>query len=45
MQTHIEIALRCGYLKSEIAAELDCAYEEIIAMLVSISKNVDKWTP
>ncbi|MEJ5250042.1 four helix bundle protein [Caldilinea sp.] len=45
MQTHIEIALRCGYLKSETAAELDCAYEEIIAMLVSISKNVDKWTP
>jgi len=45
MQTHIEIALRCGYLKPEIAAELDAAYEEIIAMLVSMSKNAEKWTP
>jgi hypothetical protein len=45
MQTHIEIALRCNYLKPEIAAELDAAYEEIISMLVSMSKNADKWTP
>lgn len=45
MQTHIEIALRCRYLKPEIAAELDKAYEEIISMLVSMSKNAEKWTP
>ncbi len=45
MQTHIEIARRCNYLSAEMAAELDAAYEEIISMLVSMSKNADKWTP
>lgn len=45
MQTHIEIARRCGYLSAETAAELDTAYEEIISMLVSMSKNAEKWTP
>lgn len=45
MQTHIEIALRCGYIKPEIAAELEALYEEIISMLVSMSKNAEKWTP
>lgn len=45
MQTHIEIALRCHYLEAETAAELDAFYEEIISMLVSMSKNADKWTP
>lgn len=44
-QTHIEIALRCHYLKAEIAAELDSAYEEIISMLVSMGRNAEKWTP
>ncbi len=45
MQTHIEIARRCNYLNAETAAELDGAYEEVISMLVNMSKNADKWTP
>ncbi len=44
MQTHIEIARRCNYLSAETASELDAAYEEIISMLVSMSKNAEKWT-
>ena len=44
-QTHVEIARRCGYLSDDIAHELDAVYEEIISMLVSMSKNAEKWTP
>jgi four helix bundle protein len=44
-KTHVEIARRCGYLSDEIARELDAAYEEIISMLVNMSKNAEKWTP
>lgn len=45
MQTHIEIARRCNYLDDKAAAELDAACEEIISMLVTMSKNAEKWTP
>ncbi len=45
MQTHIEIARRCNYLDDKTAAELDAACEELISMLVSMSKNAEKWTP
>ncbi len=33
--THIEMALRCGYLSGDQARSLDCAYEEVLAMLVA----------
>jgi len=45
MQTHIEIARRCGYLSDSTAADLDLAYEEILSMLVSMSSHPDKWCP
>ncbi|MCC9077192.1 four helix bundle protein [Litorilinea aerophila] len=45
MQTHIEIARRCGYLSDPVAAELDTVYNEILSMLVSMSKHIEKWTP
>lgn len=45
MQTHIEIALRCRYLDAATATELDSVYEEIISMLVTMSKTAHKWTP
>ncbi|MEJ5241174.1 MAG: four helix bundle protein [Anaerolineales bacterium] len=45
MQTHIEIALRCRYLDTATATELDSVYEEIISMLVTMSKTAHKWTP
>jgi len=45
MQTHIEIARRCRYVSDSTAADLDAAYEEIIAMLVSMSTHPEKWCP
>ena len=45
MQTHIEIARRCGYLSDSTAADLDLAYEEILSMLVSMRSHPDKWCP
>ena len=33
-QTHVEIALRCGYLSADNAKALDDCYEEILSMLV-----------
>ncbi len=43
-QTHIEIALRCGYVESGIAKTLDTSYEEILAMLVTMINQPEKWT-
>jgi four helix bundle protein len=43
-QTHVEIALRCGYLSTEEARSLDHAYEEVLAMLASMASHPEKWT-
>ena len=43
-QTWIEIALRCGYLDKETAAQLDAKYEDIVAMLVSMIRKSQDWT-
>lgn len=43
-QTHIEIARRCHYLTDPDAKSLDDIYEDILAMLVVMAANPDKWT-
>ena len=42
-QTHVEIARRCRYLTDAKATELDSSYEEIIAMLDTMSNHPEKW--
>lgn len=42
-QTHIEIALRCGYINKNSAAILDSTYEEILSMLVTMINQPEKW--
>jgi four helix bundle protein len=42
-QTHLEIALRCGYLDQETVRKLDSCYEEILSMLVAMINQRDKW--
>lgn len=41
-QTHIELARQCRYLTDPSAQELDHVYEEIIAMLATMSNHPDK---
>ncbi len=43
-QTHIEVALRCGYLAPEKASALDGVYNEILAMLDAMAANPENWT-
>jgi len=43
-QTHIEMALRCGYLTVEQAQSLDSAYEEVLAMLVTMASHPEQWS-
>jgi four helix bundle protein len=43
-QTHLEIALRCGYLDKETAFSLDSIYNEILAMLDVMAANPEQWT-
>jgi four helix bundle protein len=43
-QTHLEIALRCKYMKPIDMSSLDKLLEEILAMLVKMSANPEKWT-
>jgi four helix bundle protein len=43
-QTHVEMALRCGYLPVEEARSLDSAYEEVLAMLVTMACRPDQGT-
>ncbi|MEA3207231.1 MAG: hypothetical protein QOE70_288 [Chthoniobacter sp.] len=42
-QTHLEIALRCGYLSPADAASLDQEGEEVLAMLVKMAAEPDSW--
>ena len=43
-QTHIELARRFGYLKTDDAAHLDQEYEEILAMLTDMASHPEQWT-
>lgn len=42
-QTWLEFSVRCEYLDKEIGRELFKEYDEIIAMIVSMIANCDKW--
>ena len=42
-QVWLAFSLRCGYLPQATVSELDAEYDAIIAMLVSMMKNTDKW--
>ena len=42
-QTHVELARRCQYLTNTHADRLDDQYEEIIAMLATMSNQPEKW--
>ena len=43
-QTHLEIALRCGYLKKPLFDQLNNDLEQILAMLVAMASQPEKWT-
>jgi four helix bundle protein len=42
-QTHIEIALRCGYIEPKEAAALDARYEHLLSQLVTMSAQPEVW--
>jgi four helix bundle protein len=42
-QTWLEFAVKCNYLRREEAVHLFKTYDEILAMLVSMVMNSDKW--
>jgi len=43
-QTHLEVALRCGYVQATTAATLDERYEHLLAQLVTMSTQPEVWT-
>ena len=43
-QTWIEIALRCDYVDKSMADRLDKRYENIMAKLVIMIRDANKWT-
>jgi four helix bundle protein len=42
-QTHLEIALRCGYVHSDEARVIDADYEDLLAQLVHMATHPDDW--
>ena len=43
-QTHIEIALRCGYLAKDGATAINERYEHLLAQLVTMATHPEVWT-
>lgn len=43
-QTHLEIANRCAYITEIDRNRLDALYEEILAMLVTMIDQPEKWS-
>ena len=43
-QTHLEIARRCDYLTDDVVSDFDQRYERLLAQLVTMARNPDKWT-
>ena len=44
-QTWLEYCLACSYLTAEQMKPLDQRYDQILAMLVTMSQQADKWNP
>ena len=42
-QTHLEIARRCGYVSTEKLEALDSRYETLLARIVTMSSQPEKW--
>lgn len=42
-QTWLELAVRCTYAEREFAKDLFLEYDEIIAMVVAMANNPEKW--
>jgi four helix bundle protein len=42
-QTHLEIAHRCGYLPADKLHSLDARYETLLARIVTMSSQPEKW--
>ncbi|MDZ4199232.1 MAG: four helix bundle protein [Kiritimatiellia bacterium] len=42
-QTHLEIAHRCGYVTAEKFESLDSRYETLLARIVTMSNQPEKW--
>jgi four helix bundle protein len=42
-QTHLEISRRCRYLDDATVQRLDQEYEEVLAMLVTMISQPEKW--
>ncbi len=42
-QTHLEISRRCRYLDDATVQRLDGQYEEVLAMLVTMAAQPEKW--
>jgi len=42
-QTWIEVAFRCSYIDKQTAEKLDLKYEHILARLVTMSRDAEKW--
>ena len=43
MQCWLDIALRLGYMTSELHADLDERHKQVISQLVTMISNADKW--
>lgn len=43
-QVWLEFAVRCNYMSRDTAATLFKQYDEVLAMLVSMMNNPEKWT-
>jgi len=43
-QTWLDFSLACKYINESQHKELHDEYEHILAMMLSMIKNVDKWT-
>jgi four helix bundle protein len=43
IQVHVEIAFRHRYLRQEAFAELDDAYDKILAQIVKMIDHADRW--
>ena len=44
-RVHLEIAVACGYMDPDLAAELDADYDAILAGLNRMSRNPRAWIP
>ena len=42
-QVWVEFARRCAYLDNETSQDLDSAYDEIMAQIVKMIRDADKW--